>query len=209
MSSPSITTQITPTAILKSNPNNNPASTLPTNTPIIILPTTITIIPKSVTPSTTNTLVKSTNTHFWDHYCLKIETPFPIFRGAPNSKREEYIEINIEQGVCLGASYAFCNDFTIAVTNKENWIQYPEKIALRFTCFPHPENPCPDELIIYQISSDEIVILETLWRVPDDQWGALEYRVDLKNNHVYWYVEWAGQRWQCRNNRGKWTNSVC
>jgi hypothetical protein len=170
---------------------------------------TFTVIPKTATPSATSTTVIPTKTPFWNHSCYQKGTPVPILYVAPHSNREYYREIDIDQGVCLGSSYAFRNDFDIAVINKEDWIQFPEKIALRITCFPHPDIPCPDEMIFHQISKEEIVILETLWRVFDDQWGALEYRVDLKFNNDYWFVEWAGQRWQCKNNRGEWTIGVC
>ncbi len=146
-------------------------------------------------------------TPFWKSY--ETGTPVPIFFESLDTKREEYREISIDEGVAAGWwMLPFKNDFEKAIKENLDWIKYPEQIALRISGYPNPDYPSPEEIKLYQ-TSDDIIAIVNDWNMGDDSVFAYEYRVEMKQFSSYWKVTWLGVRWQCRRGHQDWGITLC
>lgn len=170
-----------------------PAATIaPTETPIEI---------SSITPPPVFFGPHVIETPFWESYIKA--TPVPIIKTEPASNQADYIEVDRNTG--RGAKIwmrPFKTDFEAAVSNNQDWIKYPERIALRISGYPNPDSALPEEVLLFQPSEDKVTAIVSDLKLLDDSLFGIQYRVEMSKIGSYWSVTWLGMRWQCRSNRG-------
>jgi hypothetical protein len=134
---------------------------------------------------------------------------FQATNNSPPEDREDYSELDVDEGVGSNYFYPPFKDFyEKAVVADSAWIKFPDRIALKITGYPDPELPDP-EIALFQISEEKVIAIVTVNNVMDDSVYSVQYRVEMSKDGNHWKVDWFGSRVKCRRGHEDWGTELC
>jgi len=88
----------------------------------------------------------------------------------------------------------------------------PNQMALDLFGMQEPVEGNFSETVVMVVESDDDAIVElTQTGLPDDSVEGQLYRLDFVPVGNEWQLDWAGEQWRCREDRGpqEWTTERC
>lgn len=124
--------------------------------------------------------------------------------ASQQTGRDKYRPLNFDKDPWLSG---FNKEYEIAIRTNANWVENPEKIALRLAGATNPTKISTFDMGRGRIT---VIVLQDPV-VGDDSVAAEEIRADLVQKGNKWEIKWAGGRWRCHAGRGhtSWGAELC